>query len=43
MAQEQQDKKLSKKQIDTLLIVAYLGIIVGYGLLLYAKAKHTEK
>lgn len=36
------DKLLSKKQLDTLLMIGYFGIIVGYGLLLYAKFNHKE-
>jgi hypothetical protein len=33
---------LSKKQLDRLLVIAYVGIVVGYGLLLMAKLKHSE-
>lgn len=36
------EKLLSKKQLDTLLMIGYFGIIVGYGLLLYAKFNHKE-
>jgi len=39
----EQPKGLTKKQLDQLMIVAYVGIVLGYGLLLYAKMKHTEK
>ena len=33
---------LSKKQLDRLLVIGYIGIVVGYGLLLMAKLKHHE-
>ena len=36
-------KGLTKKQVDQLLVIAYVGIVLGYGLLLYAKMKHTTE
>jgi hypothetical protein len=41
--EEKKEQLLSKKQLDNLIVVAYIGIVLGYGLLLYAKMKHSEK
>ena len=34
---------LTQKQVNTLLMIGYAGIVISYGLLLYVKLKHATK
>lgn len=39
---EKQKFPLTKKQIGTLLVIGYAGIVISYGILLYVKLKHSK-
>jgi hypothetical protein len=39
---ENQKFPLTQKQIGTLLIIGYAGIVISYGILLYVKLKHSK-